>query len=438
MSIFARALARMSLVPRDITIEDSALAPSQVRYGLKLSIAEGALAQVFITLTAGAFLTGFLLMLGADNTTLGIVSALPFLIQPVQFVGAHLISALGRRKPIAVIGSMGRALWLVPLLLPYLPLSSGQRLVLLVVSLFAASALVTVCGNAWLDWMTDLVPPRLRGRFFSTRNTGMAAMAMLVNAGGGWWLDRMRGLNREADGYAVLLGLGVLCGAVCTMLLGRQPEPPMSAPKLKLAPLAVLRAPWRNRTFRGFLITMIAWNAALAVPAAFFSAHALTVLGLPFTTLASFDVLTSAVAMLTLPMWGRLSDRWGQRRVLVICMAGTIVLPLAWVIATPETLWALYINSTLAGIWWAGIGLTQANRLMEHMPSEARGAYLAAFGAFTGLAYFGASSLGGVLADILARMPLVVAGQTLGPYTLIFVLGSLLRGAVVLCGRRAL
>ena len=428
----------MSLVPRDITIEESALAPSQVRHGLKLSIAEGTLAQVFITVTAGAFLTGYLLMLGADNTTLGIVSALPFLIQPVQFLGAHLISALGRRKPIAVIGSMGRALWLIPLLLPYLPLSPGQRMVLLVLSLFASSALVTIYGNAWLDWMTDLVPPRLRGNFFSTRNTGMAAMAMVVNAGGGWWLDSMRGLDREADGYAVLIGLGILCGAVCTLLLGRQPEPPMSAPKVRLRPLEVLREPWRNPAFRGFLLTMIAWNAALAVPSAFFSAHALTVLGLPFTRLASFDVITSAVAMLAFPLWGRLSDRWGQRRVLLICMAGTIVLPLAWVVATPTALWVLYLNSTLAGIWWAGIGLTQANRLMEHMPRESRGAYLAAFGAFTGLSYFAASSLGGVLADALASMPLVLAGRTLGPYTLIFVLGSLLRGAVVWFGRRAL
>lgn len=428
----------MSLVPRDITTEESALAPSQVRDGLKLSIFEGALAQVFITLTAGAFLTGFLLMLGADNTTLGIVSALPFLIQPVQFLGAHLVTSFGRRKPIAVVGSMGRCLWLVPLLLPYLPLSINQRLLLLILSLFVASALVTVCGNAWLDWMTDLVPPRLRGRFFSTRNTGMAAMAMAVNAGGGWWLDRMRGLGREADGYAVLLGLAVVCGALGTLLLGRHPEPPMSAPKVRLAPLAVLRAPWSNPTFRAFMLTMIAWNAALGVPAAFFSAHALKILGLPFTRLASFDVLTSAVAMLAFPIWGRLSDRWGQRRVLLLCMAGTIVMPLAWVIATPDSLWVLYLNSTLAGIWWAGIGLTQANRLMEHMPRESRSAYLAAFGAFTGLAYFGASSLAGVLADTLASTPLVVAGRTLGPYTLIFVLGSLLRGSVVLFGRKSL
>ena len=47
-------------------------------------------------------------------------------------------------------------------------------------------------------------------------------------------------------------------------------------------------------------------------------------------------------------------------------------------------------------------------------------------------------TLGGVLADALASMPLELAGRTLGPYTLIFVLGSLSRGAVVVFGRRAL
>ncbi len=101
-------------------------------------------------------------------------------------------------------------LLLVLLLLPYLPLSTTQRLWLLVFTLFIAQALLSLCANAWTNWMTDLVPLRLRGRYFSMRNTALAAIAMVVNAGAGYFLDHMRILGRPADGYAILFSVAVL------------------------------------------------------------------------------------------------------------------------------------------------------------------------------------------------------------------------------------
>lgn len=437
MNYLARARTLLSGVPYDISADDSALAPSEVRSGLKLSLIEGVFAQVHITVTAGAFLTGFALLLGAGNITLGIAAAIPFLIQPLQLLGAWLIERSGTRKKITVSGSLGRAFWVLLLLLPYLPLTTNQRLIALVITLLCSHSLLTLCSNAWIHWMTDLVPPRLRGRYFGLRNTAMAACAMVVNAGAGMWLDHMRTLGRSRDGYALLFGIAVLCASFGTTLLARQPEPPMRA-RVQLPLADTFRIPWRLPNFRRFMIAMIIWNMALGTAASFFGAHALQVLRIPFTTLALFDVITSAISLLSLPLWGRVADRVGHRKVLLICTLGVIGLPLNWVFATPSTLWILYANAVISGIWWPGLLLAQSNRLMEQVPNEARGAYLALFAATTGLGYFMASALAGGLADLLANVHWSLGPLLVNNYQTLFIIAALLRGSVLVFWRKAL
>ena len=68
----------------------AALTPAVVRRGLRLSIVEGSLSNIHVTVCAGAFLTGFALLLGAGDFELGLIAALPFLGQLFQFVGAYL------------------------------------------------------------------------------------------------------------------------------------------------------------------------------------------------------------------------------------------------------------------------------------------------------------------------------------------------------------
>ncbi len=403
--MIGRVISGVQLIPTELESAESSLTTAEVRRGLKVSLVEGMAAQVYITLTAGPFLTGFALLLGAGNTTLGLVAALPFLIQPLQLGAAWLIERSGARKPWAVGGSLGRLLWLPALLLPYLPLSATQRLAGLILALLGAHALLALCVNAWIHWMTDLVPAAVRGRYFATRNAVLAAMAMAVNYGAGRWLDHARAAGTEVQGYSTMFSVAVLGGCAASLLLTRQPEPALRpGPRLPLR--AALGLPLRQPAFRAFAGGMVLWNVALGVAASFYSAHALSVLHVPFTTLAMLDVIQSAISILTLTWWGRLADRFGQRRIMLICMGGVVLLPWSWVLAGPSSLWILYLNAAVSGVWWPGVALTQSNRMMEQMPREGRGTYLAMFAALTGLGYFAASLLGGALADGLPGPPL--------------------------------
>lgn len=75
-----------------------------MRRGMRISIIEGAFATVHIGLTGGAFLTGYALMLGAGDVSLGVLAAIPFATQVFQLASAYLTARTGKLKIFAVWG----------------------------------------------------------------------------------------------------------------------------------------------------------------------------------------------------------------------------------------------------------------------------------------------------------------------------------------------
>ena len=85
MNMLTRARAmRQARQAAEAGASGAPLAPSAVLRGLRLSIVEGSLSNIHITVTGGALLTGFALLLGASDFELGLLAALPFVGQLFQ------------------------------------------------------------------------------------------------------------------------------------------------------------------------------------------------------------------------------------------------------------------------------------------------------------------------------------------------------------------
>ena len=63
--------------------------------------------------------------------------------------------------------------------------------------------------------------------------------------------------------------------------------------------------------------------------------------------IAMILVTYSVCGALASPLWGRLSDRWGRKKTLLACLAGTAAC--YGLLAMVTTLWALYAVRILAG-----------------------------------------------------------------------------------------
>src|SRR5690349_12074144 len=131
--------------PADSATPGAPLATSAVQRGLRLSIVEGALSNIHVSVTTGAFLTGLALLLGASDFELGVIGALPFVGQLFQFVGAYLEERLSERRRLVVLtAGISRALWALFAALPFLGGLGAARLPIFLLVLAISQALIGI------------------------------------------------------------------------------------------------------------------------------------------------------------------------------------------------------------------------------------------------------------------------------------------------------
>lgn len=418
------------------------LAPAEVRRALRISTIEGAVANVHLSITGmiggSVFLTGFALLLGANSFQLGILGALPFIGQLFQFVGAYLEERIGNRRGLVLYSALaGRLIWGLLLALPFMTFLSGAQLAIFFVALGCSYALNGIAGNAWMSWMSDLVPPRERGSYFGVRNTVGALAAMASTYLAGQALDALRAQGQEAQGYALIFGVAVLAALGAALLIRQQAEPPLT-PKGRVSVGEMFSAPLRDRPFRSYVVASVGWAVVTGIASPFFNAYGLSALKLSFSTLGLTAIVTSGVSLIFGPLVGRMQDRYGNRAVLVGCIAGTILLPWGWVLSTPDNILPLWLTAIFSGVFWPGLNQGIANLLMERAPAGHRGAAMAAYSAITGMGTLTAGLLGGVLATALAGAQVSLGPVTVVGLAILFVLTSLGRALMALVFWRAL
>ena len=409
-------------------------AHGRLRQTLGLSVVEGMFAEVFTACAGATVLTAWAIALKLGPFLVGVMTALPFFAQFVQFPAAWLTGLFGHRRVALTAVCLSRVVMFPLAVLPWLglPFEHQQRLLLLVAGLSAA--LSVVGNNAWVAWMGELVPRPIRGRFFGRRTALTTLAGTLASLGAGLLMDRLR----PAIGVGValpMLALGAcVLGIVTTLLMAAQhdPAPPGSTPPLE--PRGAL-LPFKDASARRVLTYQVAWNAAVGVSAPFFALHSLQNLEMTFVVMALHAAAVAGVRVLAAPLWGRAIDRCGAQPVLMACSLGIGVIPALWLLPSAGRLWPLLFDVLLAGALWSGHALAIFELPLAVAPRKNRPFYLAAFATAGGLAYAAAAALGGAIA---AALP---ASFTLGGHAwvnlhVLFVLSAVARlGAALLAAR---
>jgi MFS family permease len=400
---------------------------------MRISIIEGAFATVHIGLTGGAFLTGYALMLGAGDVSLGVLAAIPFAAQVFQLASAYLTARTGKLKTFAVWGGLlGRFTWIFAIVLPFLPFAPGPlRIYAFLLFFVISSAFLLMTYNAWAVWMSDLIPERLRGRYFGIRNVIVITANLVVTVAGGRTLDGFKARGAQAEGFAFIFAVAVAAAAVAAILLSRQPTTASSPPPAEAFWRRVAE-PFRDANFRRVLRFFAAWHFSWAIPLAFWNVYMLTYLKMSYFQVALFGGITSLTGAVGHRLWGAIGDRAGNKPVLAICAAAVGFLPLLWLTTRPEFVYPVWAVAVWAGISWAGLNLVAFTMPLALSPRPSRTYYIAAFGVVTGVATFVASTLGGLIARVASGYEWVIGGVVFTNYHLLFVLSSVGRFASIL------
>lgn len=119
----------------------------------------------------------------------------------------------------------------------------------------------------------------------------------------------------------------------------------------------------------------------------------------------------SAAQFFMAPLWGRLSDRFGRRPVLIVGLLGSAVSYVVFAYARSVTV--LFVSRILAGVGGATVPVAQAY-IADITPPTRRAGNMGLIGAAFGLGFIFGPAIGGILAPVsLAAPGLAAAGLCL-------------------------
>ena len=399
--------------------------PSITRRALRISTIEGSWAIIHFLLTNGIYFTGFALMLGADDFELGLLGAIPMLAQVFQMLGAYLIERTGWRKPIvAWLSVISRTAWL-PIAL--IPLFVHNRPVLVFMILYLFSSIVmNIAGPGWVTWMSSIVPPAIRGRYFAVRNRIGTFVSICGYYIAGRVLDLFKTHGEEQAGFMVLQLIAVFAGLLAFSLIRRQHDP--GSPPEPVPPLMhYVLQPMRDPNYRRIIGFCLYWWFAVGIASPFFNAHLLKNMNWSYESASLLSVISSVTTIVVLKAWGRMIDRFGHKPVLILSVIGIFQLPFYFVFCPWNVRWPIYVNAVLTGLFWSGYGLASFNLMIEMLPPRNRTMSVAVVAALSGTVMFVANTLSGWLAGQLESLRWDFGPLEVVNYQVLFMVTAILR-----------
>jgi len=376
-----------------------------IQKGLSYVLRDGLATQAMVTLTSGVFLVAFGLQLGASNTVIGLLAAIPPLAELIQMPAISIVERIRNRRLICVGASIiARLFWVVIALSPFLfgP-AAAVPVLLAALTLYGCISAISHCS--WNSWMRDLVPQEILGSFFSRRMSLALILGIIISLGASFIIDFIERNPAYPPGtaYSIIFIGGFIAGLFGIWFMSRIPEPLMTESQ-KGPILDQVRSAFRDDNFSRLIAFLGSWNFAVNLAAPFFTVYLLVMLNFDITVVIALAILSQLSSVLSYGMWGRIADHYSNKSVLRVAGPLFMLCILGWTFTTlPNrhllTIPLLIVLHILMGISTAGVTLASANIGLKLAPHGGATAYLATINITNSLAAGIAPIIGGMFVD---------------------------------------
>ncbi len=330
-------------------------------------------------------MVGFVQSLGGSDLWIGLLASIPSLCGVLQIPGATWGRGFASYKRFVTPGGVAWRFLHIPLVfLPVLAAPDSLKLVVLTICVGVASALIAIVNPIYNDWLAEMIPANSRGFYFSRRNAIGAATGALVGIIGGVALDTFRAQGQEKVGFSVIFGLAIACACVSMFFYLRMADivrvQPMRQDLRKT--LKSFARPFGDQSYRKVLIFMAVFVTGQVFCGPLFAAFARESLKLDFKIIQSAIMMHALGNVLCAGVWGFLSDRFGNRPILILVGASLALNLIPWALCVPgQTTFNTIIllsSHLVMGATWSAVALCQFNLLLSTADPEDRANYIGA------------------------------------------------------------
>jgi MFS family permease len=233
-------------------------------------------------------------------------------------------------------------------------------------------------------------------------------------------------------GFTLIFSIAMLARWVSVYHLAKMVDPPghVAAIEIPIGHQWLQRI--RQSQFVRFSLFFALMQFSVAIASPFFAVYMLRDLDYSYSQFMANAGMSVLAQFLTLTQWGRISDVFGNRRVLSVTGVLLPLMPLLWIVS--HNFWYLLAVQALSGLAWAGFTLSAGNFLYDLIARERRATYLAIHNILAGSGIFCGAMLGGFLGVSLPATLefMAISWAWMSPLLGVFAISALARMTVIL------
>ncbi len=371
----------------------------------------------------------FLNELGLSRSQIGLLlSLIPFFALTALFT-APTVARFGYKRAFLTFWGIRYIVSFLLLLIPWFASKYGTSAAIFfitgIVAVFAVCRAIGVTGL--VPWQQEYIPDAIKGKYFAINNIVTSVVAFFSVMGAGYVIGRSSDINR----FMILFAIGTLFGLFSIWAASFIPGG-ASSKDVEVEPHASASAiaGFRDRNFRYFLFGTSLVTLASGPLNSFLPLFMQEQVGLKPGQVVWLQAGTLIGGLLSSYLWGWTADRYGSKPVMLFGAGIIITLPVFWLFMPRQTGWSLYVALAIAGLQgvanlgWA-IGSTRL-LFVGIIPPEKRAEYSALHTAWVGLVGGISLLLGGRVLDYTAGISGEFLAIKLDPFTILFLIGTLL------------
>jgi MFS family permease len=414
VEIFMTRLAKENVIQigREITEE-------QQRWGFRFIVLSAMISVIGATTFAGDILTMVALNLGGEEGYVGFLRFLVLTASVAQILVVRLAQRVSKKKFLLTVFTINILITAPILAVQWIGSTCGQATALTVLALIVGSRSVVLSINipSWMGMLREMLSEQKQGRLLGIFRTSWQSTLALTLLLVGFYLGR----HPNANQLQVVLMAGVVAELCRMLVLIPVPSVPVRLSSHVSSWWETIQKPLGDPNYRYFLKYTAFYSLAMGLADGFRIVY-LWRLGFGQNMALISASLTALGAVLTLLFWGKLADRFGNRNVFSLTLAGFAGCTLLWLTVRPTTL-GLILSMLLffgAGAFHAGNGIVHTRYMFANLKSELDASYIAVTYLAMQLTMGIGSLIGGQLLRFMDAKGLGVGQMAVNNYHIVF------------------
>ncbi len=406
--------------------------PGELPSLMNKHILSGCLGAIWANLVTGIIYIYFGNAIGMTQLEWGILGGISAWVVAAQVLGAVLGERVKSRKIVFFWFAISdRVVRLVGITFAYLIWRTGNHAGYLVfmMAICFGTFLGTIANGPWYGWLATIIPQQVQGTFWGRRDSRIALATVVVLLPSGLLMDLIPEAGKLDTAFAILVAASFI-GFTDLIIHGTIPEPPHETSPAR-GSLSNVMNPLRDMRFRPWLIFVACWNLAQSLGGALCTLYFMQNLGFNHDLLGGMIAINGIGLVGTLlgaRRVGRMVDRFGIKRMLMLGYVFWSALPSIWLLATPHTavLW-VGLASLVGGVFPAAANNAGIKLVTRFRPPEESSMYMAVSTTVGSVAGGFGSIAAGLFVSAMGSSSLTVLGLVVSAFPMLFITSAALR-----------